>query len=137
MQTLIDQMTAALAQLDAQREALAAAIAALQGAAGAPTSEKPGRVAKSRPGARRGRRGATEAAAASGDTARPTGASSGVRAAAILTALKTAPQSLGAIAAATRMSKNQARYELAKLTANGQITASGNTTTRLYARTTT
>lgn len=122
MQSLIDQMTAALAQLDAQRAALAAAIAALQGASGAPTSERPGRVAKSRPGARRGRRGATEAATARGDTARPHDALSE---AAIRTALKDGHNTPKAIATATKMPKWKIDPLLARLKLAGVVTKTG------------
>lgn len=129
MQTLIDQMTAALAQLDAQREALAAAIAALQGAAGAPMSETPTRAAKPRPASRRGRRGATEAAAASGDTARPTDALSE---AAIRTALKNGHDTPKALQEATKLPEWKLRACLRAMKTAGAVTTTGATNSRRY-----
>lgn len=133
MQTLIDQMTAALAQLDAQREALAAAIAALQGASGAPTSEKPGRVAKPRPAPRRGRRETTEAATARGDTARPPDALSE---AAIRTALKNGHDTAAALEASTKLPTWKLRALLRQMKAAGTVRTTGATSGLRYRLTT-
>lgn len=100
MQSLIDQMTAALAQLDAQREALTAAIAALQGTSGPAPHAKAPRAAKARPAPRRGRRGRTEAASVGETSARPTDALSE---AAIRTALKNGHDTPKALQEATKL----------------------------------
>lgn len=132
MQSLIDQMTAALAQLDAQREALTAAIAALQGTSGPPPKNlKAPRAAKARPAPRRGRRGRTEAASVGETPARPRTAS---RDSAILTTLQGEADGLGVgeIASRLRLTVSTASYQLRKLLAAQQVTATGMTSQRRY-----
>lgn len=136
MQSLIEQMTAALAQLDAQREALTAAIAALQGTSGPPPNPKAPRATKARPATRHGRRGRTEAASEKGETTRPTRAPLDARQGGVLAALKSGPLSLPAIAEATHVDKETLRYTLKKLVQAGLVTSTGQTTSTRYRLTT-
>lgn len=126
MTDLIRQMEATLAQLDAQREALATAIAALTGVPDTRPAVKPARVKTPRPTPPRAPRKASEA------PPRPTGAPSDDPRGAILAALQDGPLPSAIIRARLKLGETQIAYQLKKLKAAGVVAVTGKTNRAIW-----
>ncbi len=121
MTDLITQLAARVAQLDTERAALLAAIAALQGHARPAPSQPSAKPAKSRQPAARARQDRP---------ARPTGASP-VRDR-ILAALKAGATTIGAVSQKSGLSKGAVSHHLRLLVKAGQVRATGTTNDRRF-----
>lgn len=121
MTDLITQLEARVAQLDAERAAILAAIAALQGHAHPAPAPPQARSAKSRQPSARARQDRP---------ARPTGASP-VRDR-ILAALKAGAPTIGAVSQQSGLSKGAVSHQLRLMVKAGQVRATGTTNDRRF-----